>query len=244
MFGPSGIERPRSPQRWPTFDNTAARTEVLQFTSEHGTHLYRVNFDGENISKLTESVGRHQFLLSPSKEFFLDSFSTPQTLPLVELRSADGTLLQILEKADIQSLKKGLMWTAPERFVFTSVDGTTRLKGLLYKPFDFDPTRKYPVIDMLTNPDGGFISQGRIAANAMAQLGFITIEVNERPSRGKIGSTEIPDHVADLKQLAATRPYMDLSHVGITGRSFRGYLALHAMLTEPDVYHVGVAISE
>jgi dipeptidyl aminopeptidase/acylaminoacyl peptidase len=135
---------------------------------------------------------------------------------------------------------------------------------VLYKPYDFDPNKKYPVVEAIyAGPyiavvprtfmlDSWPLWNQRV--QAIAQLGFIVFTVDGRgtPERGKAfqdvvyrnyGRNEIPDHAATLKQLAGKRPYMDLSRVGILGHSIGGYFATRAMLLAPDVYHVGIAAS-
>jgi len=131
---------------------------------------------------------------------------------------------------------------------------------VLYKPADFDPGRRYPVIDFIyAGPFTTIVpntyapsSSMSVRAQAMAQLGFITFIVDCRgttqrgkafqdASFGRIGQIEIPDHVVTLRQLAENRPYMNLDRVGIFGASWGGYFALRAMLTAPDVFHVGIA---
>ena len=225
----------------------------------YDTHLYRVNMSGKGFAQLTEATGQHKIQFSPSKEFFLDTHSDVNRPPSVELRTADGTLLRILSTANFDALKE-LKWKAPEEFVVKAADGKTNLYGVLYKPYDFDPSKTYPVIEVIYG--GPWISErvrstfiphgwGRSALE-MAQLGFITFVVDGRgtPERGKefqdvvygnIGRNEIPDHAAALKQLAEKRPYMDLKRVGIFGHSFGGYLALRALLLSPDAYHVAVS---
>jgi dipeptidyl aminopeptidase/acylaminoacyl peptidase len=232
----------------------------------YDTHLYRVNLKGKDFTRLTEGTGQHgsdfrgrgspPIRFTPSKEFFLDTHSSVDRPPAVELRRADGTLLQILSKANIDALKEELKWSPPEEFVVKAADGKTDLYGVLYKPYDFDPNKKYPVIETIyAGPQSTQVRRtftGGGYTRARAQLGFITFMVDGRgtPERGKgfqdvvygnIGRNEIPDHMATLKQLAEKRPYMDLSRVGIYGFSFGGYFATRAMLLAPGVYHVGVA---
>jgi dipeptidyl aminopeptidase/acylaminoacyl peptidase len=177
----------------------------------------------------------------------------------VELRAADGTLLRILLTANFDAIKE-LKWKAPEEFVVKAADGKTDLYGVLYKPFDFDPSKRYPVIEVIYG--GPWLSmcmrspfiplEWSRSALGLAQLGFITFVVDGRgtPERGKefqdvvygnMGRYEIPDHTAALQQLAEKRPYMDLNRVGIFGHSFGGYMALRALLLSPDAYHVAVS---
>ena len=189
----------------------------------------------------------------------MDTHSTVARPPVVELRRADGELLQTLSKAKIDVLKE-LNWKPPEEFVVMAADGQTRLWGVLYKPYDFDPKKKYPVIEVIYGgPKVSVVPKTFTGykyyygqAPALAQLGFITFIVDGRgtPERGKtfqdvvhgnLGRHEIPDHVAALEQLAEKRPYMDLGRVGMVGHSWGGYFTVRAMLLAPDVYHVGIA---
>ena len=224
----------------------------------YDTHLYRVSLDGGAVVQLTEGVGRHAVQFSPSGEFFLDTYSTAEVPPVVELRGADGVLLQTLSTANIDALVSELNWHSPEEFVVKAADGGTDIYGHLYKPFDFDQDQKYPVIEViygiaepLARRTFAPVGPGP-SLDALAQLGFIVFVVDSRGTAGRgrefghavlgnIGRYEIPDHVAALRQVAEGRPYMDLSRVGIFGYSYGGYMAVRAMLLAPEVYHVGVA---
>ncbi len=226
----------------------------------YDTHLYRVSLKGKRFARLSEAPGQHAVQFSPSKEFFLDSHSSVDRPPAVELRRTDGTLLRTLSRATLNGVQK-LKWKPPEEFVVKAADAKSDLYGVLYKPFDFDPNKKYPVIQVV-------YGEARVAqavrrtfiprvhdqwAHELAQLGFITFFVDPRGTahRGKdfqdvfygnVGSSKkIADYEVTLKQLAEKRPYMDLSRVGIMGHSAGGYHALRAMLLAADVYHVGVA---
>ena len=181
----------------------------------------------------------------------------PKGMDLSNVHRADGTLLQTLSIANIDALVD-LKWEPPEEFMVKAADGKIDLYGVLYKPFDFDPDRKYPVIEFIyAGPQVAIVPRtftdwGVIYPQALAQLGFIVFKVDGRgtPERGKafqdvvygnFGRHEIPDHLATLRQLAEKRPYMDLSRVGILGHSWGGYFAIRAMLLFPDVYQVGIA---
>ena len=221
-------------------------------------HLYRVSLDGGDPVQLTEGSGQHAIQFSPSKAFFVDTHSSVDRPPRSELRSADGDPVETLSTADISALG-ALDWSPPEEFVVKADDGTTDLHGVLYHPPGFDPSRRYPIIEIMypgsqtTAVPRDFVSNfWGVQAQALAQLGFVTFIVDARgqPGRGKafqdvvykaIGRNEIPDHVATIRQLGAARPYMDLSRVGVHGYSWGGYFTLRAMLLAPDVYHVGVS---
>jgi dipeptidyl aminopeptidase/acylaminoacyl peptidase len=234
------------------------------------THLYRVNLQGQELTQLTEAPGQHdprglfgvgnpahQIRFSPSQRYFLDTHSTPVRPHTVELRSADGTLVRTLVAPELM-LPAELRWRPPEEFSATGADGSTPLEGILYRPFDFDPGKRYPVIAFVYGFAGivprTFDSNLMgISVQALAQMGFVTF-VLERGALhgdkalrdvayGRIGEVEVKDHVAALKQLAAERPYLDLGRVGVYGGSFGGYTAIHAFLTEPDIFKVAVAVA-
>ncbi len=241
------------------------KTEGVYFTAQaevhrpYDIHLYRVSFDGRDFTRLTEATGQHTIQFAPSTEFFLDTHSTTERPPAVELRRADGMLQQTLSGADIKALKD-IEWHPPEEFVVKAADGKTDIYGILYKPHDFDLKKKYPLIEIiLAGPYTGLVphtfTRGvGVYAHALAQLGFVVFIVDGRgtPGRGRafrdtvygnVGRYEIPDHVTALRQVAKKRPYMDLSRIGVFGLSYGGYMTLRAMLMAPDVYHVGVARS-
>ena len=230
----------------------------------YDTHLYRVSLDGGDYERLTEEEGNHEVVFSPSRAFYLDTHSNITRPPAVELRRADGKLLRVLSKADIRDLKQ-LRRIPPEEFVVKAADGETNLHGVLYKPYDFDPDRKYPVIDFAYG-GASYVDLQRVfvpwhwtdqrwaVPEAFAQLGYITFAVENRgtpergrkfhePYPGQMGRYEIPDHAAALKQLADERTYIDTDRVGIFGHSWGGHYATRALLQAPDVYHVGVALA-
>jgi dipeptidyl aminopeptidase/acylaminoacyl peptidase len=228
----------------------------------YDTHVYRVSLAGGPVKQLTEAPGHHDPVFSPSKAYFLDTHSSLSRPPAVDLRKADGSLVQVLATADTSGLRE-LRWRPPEPFKVKAADGVTDLYGILIKPFDFDSTKKYPIIEdiyggplavrtprMMKSTETFFGIDG--FTQAVAQLGFVVVMVDGRgtPERGKafqdvvygaLGKNEIPDHVAALRNVAATRPYLDLSRVGVTGVSYGGYFTIRAMVLAPDLYKVGVA---
>jgi dipeptidyl aminopeptidase/acylaminoacyl peptidase len=223
----------------------------------YDTHLYRVSLEGTEFGQLTDAPGRHEIEFSPSREFFLDTHSSPDRPPRVELRRADGVLLRALSVADISGLED-LGWRPADEFTIKAADGKTDLYGLLWKPYDFDADLKYPVIEYIYGcPQVAVVPRSfthweGIYPQALAQLGFVVFVVDARgtPERGKafqdvaygnMGRHEIPDHVGALRQLIEQRPYMDGDRVGMFGHSCGGYFTIRALLLAPDAYHVGVA---
>ncbi|MEO6331561.1 MAG: DPP IV N-terminal domain-containing protein [Gemmatimonadaceae bacterium] len=226
----------------------------------YDVHFCRVTLDGLRFEQLTQTPGHHEIRLAPSKQFFLDSHSSVDRPPVVELRRADGSLLQIVSRADTSALMRELRWRPPEEFVVKAADGVTDLHGVLYKPYDLDPSRKYPILQTFgapSEPPRTFIPGGLgfgAHALSMAHLGYIVVVVNGRGTagrgvafgnadRGHHGRLETADRVAALRQLAATRPFMELTRVGVLGGSYGGFMSVRAMLFAPDVYSVGVAIN-
>jgi dipeptidyl aminopeptidase/acylaminoacyl peptidase len=221
-------------------------------------HFYRVDLNGGRFTRLTGDRGEHAVTLSPDLDFFVDTYSTVSQPPVIDLRRADGTKVRELARADIDKLT-ALGWKPPEEFTVKAADQTTDLYGALYRPYDFDPARKYPVIDLQYM--GNFVHSAPHRfhrtwlgdeAQALTQLGFIVFIVDGRGTTGRgkafqdhtyhaIGTFEVADQVAALRQLAATRPWMDTSRVGITGFSWGGYYTIRALLTAPEVFKVGVA---
>ena len=233
-------------------------TAQVDAARPYDQHLCRVNLEGKAFAKLTEAEGDHIVQISPSQEYFLDINGSLSRPPATELRRADGKRLQVVAKADIDILKERLQWSPAEAFRVKAADGQTDLYGVLFKPYNFDPAKKYPVIDSIYNGPHSRDVPGNMYAclmdpePAITHLGCILVMVDGRGTigrgkefqdvtYGRVGQDEIRDHAAVLKQLASERPYMDLARVGIHGISWGGYLTLRAMLLAPDVYKVGVA---
>jgi dipeptidyl aminopeptidase/acylaminoacyl peptidase len=250
---------------FPVLDIVAVdeKSEVIFFRAHaeprlYDTHLYRIGFDGRGFRRLTEGTGEHAIRFAPSNAWFIDVHSSLDRPPATELRRPDGQLVGVLARADVAALET-LRWSPPEEFSVKAADRTTDLHGVLFKPHDFDPVKKYPVIDHIYGgPQVAWVSRTfdemphGVQPQALAQMGFIVFSVDARgtPERskafqdvvyGNLGRNEIPDHVAALRGLAATRPYMDLGRVGIYGNSWGGYFALRALLVEPEVYRAAVA---
>ncbi|MFV1988754.1 MAG: DPP IV N-terminal domain-containing protein, partial [Gemmatimonadota bacterium] len=221
----------------------------------YDTHVYRVGLDGEGFQRLTDEPGQHAATFSPDGAYFLDSHSSVERPPRVDLKRADGSLVTTVTEANTDALE-GLRWSAPEEFIVKAADDTTDLYGVLFKPYDFDPNQRYPVLDFIYN--GPQIVQtprtftGGILPQAFAQLGFVVFVVDGRGTteRGKafqdvvyrnFGRNEIPDHRRALENAAEDRPWLDLDRVGMFGGSWGGYMTIRALVLAPDFYKAGVA---
>jgi dipeptidyl aminopeptidase/acylaminoacyl peptidase len=221
----------------------------------------RVGLDGTGFAKVTDDELDHIVTLPENGGYFVDSASTVDTPPVCRVRDWTGRVLVELERADISRLA-ATGWTPPERFRVKAADGVTDIHGVLYRPHGFDPAQRYPVVDsvypgpQVNRVEPGFDPGGLgLDAEPIAALGFVVIAVDGRgtPGRSKAfhdasyghladaGSPD--DHVATLRQLARSRPWMDLDRVGVFGHSGGGFAAVRAMLDFPDVYKAGVALS-
>ncbi|MDX1393481.1 MAG: DPP IV N-terminal domain-containing protein [Gemmatimonadota bacterium] len=261
--------------RFPVVDVLAVDEEGgwVYFTA-HGdrqrpydTHLYRVGLDGAGFTRLTEEPGQHSIRMSPSTRFFVDTHSSVDRPPATDLRRADGRLIRTLSRADMTALES-LGWVVPEEVTVMATDGVTDLHGVLYKPYDFDASRRYPVIEYIYDawnttvvqrtfspaPGGSrdVFPRDHIDPIALAQLGYVVWVMDGRGSEergrdfraaGYGGFDRIPDHVAALEQLGRERPYMDLDRVGVFGISAGGGQTLQALFRAPELYDVGVAIA-
>jgi dipeptidyl-peptidase 4 len=222
------------------------------------THLYSVDLDGKNLNLLTPENANHSISISPDHLYFVDNASRPDLPGNSTLRSTlGGTQVRVLEQTDASELLSS-GWKFPEPFKGKSTDGSYELYGLIWKPSNFDPGKKYPIIESVyTGPQGFFVPKTFSAAlrglPAVAELGFVAVMVDGRGTTGRsrafheysyhnLGGA-FEDHVAMIKQMAAKYPYMDLDRVGIFGTSAGGYGSAHAMLIFPDFYKVCVSIS-
>jgi dipeptidyl-peptidase 4 len=222
-------------------------------------HFYRIGLDGKNLKLLTPEDADHDIALSPSGNFFVDTYSTPEAPPATVLRDADGKAVMDVEKADISRLV-ATGWKPPTRITVKARDGQTNLYGLLYKPTSLDPAKKYPIVNHIyPGPQTGSVggrafSAARGDAQALAELGFVVVEIDGMgtPWRskkfheayfGNMGDNTLPDQVGGMKQLAERFPWIDLERAGIYGHSGGGYATADAMFRYPDFFKVGISES-
>ncbi len=222
-------------------------------------HVGRVNFDGSNLVWLTEGNGDHTVAYSPDYKYIVDSYNRVDLPPITELRSTtDGKLVCKLEEADISQLKEENTYHPSEVFVAKGRDGKTDIWGIITRPVDFDPNKKYPVIENIyAGPHGFFVPKTftPAARNAnLTSLGFIIVQIDGMGTFGRskafhdvawknVADAGFPDRILWMKAAAAKYPYMDLTRVGIYGTSAGGQSSTGALLFHPEFYKVAVSNS-
>ncbi|BCU75639.1 DPP IV N-terminal domain-containing protein [Luteolibacter sp. LG18] len=220
------------------------------------THFARVNFDGTGLVRLTESNGDHRITFSPDQKYIVDTWSRVDQPAVTELRNAEtGKLVCELARADDSALLK-TGWSRPEPLVSKGRDGKTEIYGVLIKPSNFDPAKKYPVLENIySGPHDFFVPKSYYAwtrMNDLAELGFIVVQIDGMGTNWRskafhdvawknLADAGLPDHIAWIKAAATTRPWMDLSRVGIYGGSAGGQNSLSAMLHHGDFYKACVS---
>jgi dipeptidyl aminopeptidase/acylaminoacyl peptidase len=222
------------------------------------THIYRANLDGSGMKLLDPGNESHTALMADSSHFFVDNSSRINTAPKSALYDNQGALAMNLEAVDLSPMTAA-GFKFPETFEVKADDGITDLYGVMYKPFDFDPNKKYPIVAYVyPGPQTESVTKTFSPKNqnvVLAQLGFIVIEVGNRggnPHRsewyhtfgyGNLRDYGLADKKAAIEQLAARFPFIDLDRVGITGHSGGGFMSTAAMLIYPDFFKVAVAES-
>jgi dipeptidyl-peptidase-4 len=243
------------------------KNRILYFTANarekdedpYYLHLYRVNFDGKGLRMLDGFNFNHSVYIDDSNRFFVDNYSRVNTVPKSELRDNRGNTILDLETADL-TLLLGAGYKFPEPFKVKADDGLTDLYGVMYKPFDFDETKKYPIIAYVypgpqTESVSKSFSTRMDRTDQLAQFGFIVITVGNRgghPSRskwyhnygyGNLRDYGLADKKTAIEQLADRHPFIDIDKVGIHGHSGGGFMSAAAMLVYPDFFKVAVSSS-
>ncbi|MGN6341421.1 MAG: DPP IV N-terminal domain-containing protein [Ginsengibacter sp.] len=221
--------------------------------------LCKINFDGKGFKILTPEMGTHEIALSPSGKYFIDTYSKPDIPAVSVLRKLDGQIVATLAKTDVSRLRaKG--WKPPVPFKVKAADGKTDIYGLMFSPVNYDPQKKYPVIDYIyPGPQGGSVGPwsfypSRGDQQALAELGFVVvvIEGTSNPLRtkefqdmsyGDMSVNTLPDQISGIRQLASRYSWIDTSRVGIWGHSGGGFATAGALLRYPDFFKVGIAES-
>jgi dipeptidyl-peptidase 4 len=136
-------------------------------------HFYRVGFDGNGLTLLTPDDGNHDVALSPSGHYFVDTYSKPDVPPVSDVRDDTGKLVAHLEKADISKLL-ATGWKPPQPIVMKARDGVTDIYGLMFKPYNLDPNKKYPIVNHIyPGPQTGSVGSRNFSTKAEAGHGIV-----------------------------------------------------------------------
>ncbi len=243
------------------------KARVLYFTASgrepgenpYYAHLYRINLDGSGLKLLNPGNFTHSSSLNDAPSYFVDNFSRVNAGPKSVLYDNNGRKIMDLETADLSRLMAA-GYKFPEPYKIKADDGITDLYGVMYKPYDFDPAKKYPIIEYVypgpqTEAINFAFSTSMNYVDRLAQLGFIVISVGNRggsPDRskwyhnfgyGNLRDYGLADKKAAAEQLADRYPFIDISRVGITGHSGGGFMSAAAMFVYPDFFKAAVSES-
>ncbi|WP_116126771.1 S9 family peptidase [Lewinella sp. IMCC34183] len=218
-------------------------------------HLYRVGFDGSDLTLLTPENRHHHVDIAPGGRYFLDNYSTlSEPTVTVVRRTSDGSVVQELSRAD---LRVPAGWSPPETFSTLAGDGKTTLYGAVWKPINFDSTRRYPVLESsYTGPHTHVFPEdfgSVLSMQSFAELGFVVVRIDGRGSSGRSKAFHdysyknlgggLADHITVMREMGRRHAWFDTTRVGVFGHSAGGYDAGHAVLAYPDFYKVAVASS-
>jgi dipeptidyl aminopeptidase/acylaminoacyl peptidase len=223
-------------------------------------HSYRINFDGTGLVAYTSANAQHTVSWSPDHSYYVDTYSRVDTPPVSELhRTSDRTLVATLERADMTELSAA-GWRAPEVFTAKGRDGSTDIWGIIVRPTNFDPARKYPVIETIyAGPHGSFVPKtfnsetgaawlvSTMDMQTLSELGFIVVQIDGMGTANRskafhnvawknLADGGFEDRIRWHKAVAAKYPYYDISRVGIYGTSAGGQESLAALLFHPEFY--------
>ncbi|MDE5635309.1 MAG: prolyl oligopeptidase family serine peptidase, partial [Muribaculaceae bacterium] len=213
---------------------------------------YSINFDGSGMTDLTPAKGTHKATMSYDNLYIVDTYSTTSTPPVTILRDTrTGQELMKVCQADISPLLSA-GWKAPEVFVAPGRDGVTPMWGIIYRPSNFDPDRKYPVVEYIyQGPGDQYVPKSFMPYNRythpLAELGFVVVMVDgmgtsfrsrqfENVCYKNLVDAGLPDHIAWIKAAGERYPYLDLERVGIYGGSAGGQESTTAVLHHPEFY--------
>ncbi len=219
-------------------------------------HFYRINFDGTSLVTYTTADATHSISLSSDMQYYVDTYSRVDLPTVSELRATSNqSLVTVLEKADASKLD-ATGWKAPEVFVSKARDGKTDIWGVIIRPTNFDPAKKYPVIENIyAGPHGSFVPKTfstQLGMQSIAELGFIVVQIDGMgtSNRGKafhdvayknLRDAGFPDRILWHKAVAAKYAHYDISRVGIYGTSAGGQSSMGALLFHPEFYKVAVS---
>ena len=223
----------------------------------YNIHYYRINLKTGDVIDLTPEYANHRGYFSSDFQYLVDVYSKPDTPPVSVVRSAaDGKVVMELQKADISPLM-ATGFTMPEVFHTKGRDGQTDIWGTIYRPSNFDPSKKYPVVEYIyAGPHDSFVDKNFAVFarfSKLNELGFIVVSIDGMGTANRSKSFHdvcwrnlkdagFPDRIIWIKEAAKKYPYMDIDNMGIYGYSAGGQSTLGALLFHGDFYKVGVSL--
>lgn len=217
---------------------------------------YSLNLTTGGIRRITQGNGNHRAVFSPNGQWMVDTWSRMDMPPISVIREvATGQEVVKLAETDIQALRQA-GYTMPEIFSAKGRDGQTDIWGVIWRPKNFDPNRKYAVVrSTYSGPHGSHVPVNwspYSREQMLAEAGFIVVMMDgmgtlnrgrefHRVSYKNLGDAGLPDAKLWIQAAAKKYPYMDLSRVGIFGFSAGGYDAMRAMLVDGDFYKAAVS---
>jgi Dipeptidyl aminopeptidases/acylaminoacyl-peptidases len=230
---------------------------VIKDENPYQMHTYRVPLTGGTLQKLDMDDMDVLSTASDDAKYFIANYSRVDCAPATALYGASGKKILDLETADLSLLFKA-GYKFPERFKVKAADGITDLYGAMYKPYDFDSTKVYPICDYVypgpqVEANNISWSKGFTRTDRLAQIGMIVITVGNRgghPNRskwyhnygyGNLRDYGLEDQKYAIQQLGARYSFIDLDRVGIHGHSGGGFMSTAAILGYPDFFKVAVS---
>ncbi|HWP31876.1 MAG TPA: DPP IV N-terminal domain-containing protein [Fimbriimonadales bacterium] len=239
-------------------ERVVEKTNTIYYTCRSGDNpykiqLHRVGLDGKGDTRLTDPRFHHSVQVAPDGKHIIDIAETHDTPPVTTLRDDKWQLIETLAESD-DSKFRSLNLQKVELFTYLAADGKTTLYGMLHKPSNFDPKKKYPLfVHVYAGPESGMVNERFELPDALTELGFLVAVFDSRGTSGrgkafkdevygKLGRVEIDDQAAGV-QFLAQRPYIDSTRVGIAGTSYGGYASIMCLLRYPNVFRAACGSS-
>lgn len=218
---------------------------------------YWINFDGTGLVDLTPGDGTHELYFSPNDQYYFDAYSHEDMAPVYELRKGgDGSLVKEVLRVDMSKLHT-TGWKAPIAMKFKDRDGKFDVWGHVILPSNFDPKKKYAVIENIyAGPHDQHVGKSfnvwRGTVSDLAERGFIMVRIDGKGTGKRckefshfcyknLVDAGFPDRIKWMREAAKIYPQMDLERVGIYGGSAGGQNSTGALLFHGDFYKVAVS---
>ena len=237
--------------------SAAGKKGKPQGEDPYNKHLIKVEIATGKVTDLTPENGHHTVYFNGNYSYFVDNYSRPDMAPVAVLKeSGSGKVVLPLQTAKLDRLLE-TGYTLPEVFVAKGRDGKTDIWGTIHRPSNYDPSKKYPVIEYIyAGPHDSFVDKNYVIRNRfdrLKEMGFIVVYIDGMgtDNRSKefqdvcwrnLKDAGFPDRILWMKAAASVYPEMDIDKVGIYGYSAGGQSAMGALLFYPEFYKVAVAL--